>query len=87
VTAIPSNEFRAGFLYELLEFGERIAVADDEWAADFFELLGEIFERLVQPPVRRSAGLPMSFGFRVVDEDWDDRATMLHRRLKRRIVG
>jgi hypothetical protein len=29
----------------------------------------------------------MSFGFRVVDEDWDDRATMLHRRLKRRIVG
>jgi hypothetical protein len=29
----------------------------------------------------------MSFGLRVMDEDRDDRAAMLHRRLKRRIVG
>jgi hypothetical protein len=29
----------------------------------------------------------MSFGLRVMDEHGDDRAAMLHRRLKRRIVG
>ena len=30
VTTIPGDEFRTGLFHELLEFGERIAVADDE---------------------------------------------------------
>lgn len=84
---IPGDEISSGLFDELLELGERIAVADDERAAGFIELLGEIFQSVMQPPVRSTAGLPMSFGLRVMDEDRDDRAAMLHRRLKRRIVG
>ena len=87
MATIPGDEFRAGFFHELLELSERVAAADDERRTDLFKLLGEIFQGLVQPPVRCAAGLPMSFGLRVMDEHRDDRAAMLHRRLKRRIVG
>ena len=87
MATIPSDEFRAGFFHELLELGERVAATDHERSTDFLELLSEIFQGMVQPPVRRASGLPMSFGLRVMDEHRDDRAAMLHRGLKRRIVG
>ena len=45
MAAVPSHEASTGFGDELLEFREAVAAADDEWAAGFFELRGEIFQQ------------------------------------------